>query len=290
MKELLVTKVKHMANIGDLIASLASIKSLYQKTGKKVFYFQQLDVKADYYSGAVHPTKDANGEQVMCNSKMLEMIKPLLLAQEYIFDVEAYTGQAINIDLDVIRQQIFVNLPNGALQSWLMLAYWDLAYDLSTSWIDVPEVDISTCRLSYPNLVTETMPLDLNNLKNMAIVNFTERYRNAHLQYFFLENYQNNLIFSGTEDEYNIFCSRWNLNIPRLIVVDFLQLAAILKKTKFMIGCQSFCWNLAESLKTPRILELCQYATNCQPFYGKDSYGYYHQPAIKYYVDFMFKK
>ncbi|MHA4791091.1 hypothetical protein, partial [Klebsiella pneumoniae] len=76
---------------------------------------------------------------------------------------------------------------------------------------------------------------------------------------------------------------QWQLNIPRLEITNFLELAYALKESRFMLGNQSMNWNLAESLKTPRILEVCQYAQNCQPLIGEDSYGFFHQVGLEYY-------
>jgi hypothetical protein len=253
-----------------------------------VIFVQQINVPADYYSGAVHPTLDESGTMVMCNQKMFDMIKPLLLSQEYIEDMEVYNGQPINVDLDVIRKKIFVNLPFGAIQQWIFMAYPDLSYDLSKSWIDVGEVDISDCYFQYSNLITTYMPID--DLKDMAILNFTERYRSADINYFFLKRHKNNLVFAGTEKEYQIFCDKWELEIPRLIVNNFLQLAYIMKKARFIYSNQSFMWNLAEAMKIPRVVELCQHAPNVQAFIGEHSYGYLHQSGAKYYFELLMKK
>lgn len=283
------SRVKHFANIGDIIASLAGMKAYWQRTQRKIIYCQQLNVPADYYQGAVHPTLDdgGDGKMVMCNKKMFDMIKPLLLSQEYIEDVEVFTGQPINFDLDVIRKKIFVNIPNQAIQQWLFLAYPDLSADLSKSWIDIGDIDISNCSLSHPSILTSTIPIE--NLTDKIIINFTERYRNAHLHYFWLKKYSEQLIFTGTQKEYHIFCTAWDLQMPYLNINNFLELAYILKQAKFFMGNQSFCWNLCESLKIPRLLELCEGAPNCQPFIGEHSYGYYHQKAPEWFFTELMK-
>jgi hypothetical protein len=56
-----------------------------------------------------------------------------------------------------------------------------------------------------------------------------------------------------------------------------------IKSSRFILGNQSFGWNIAEAMKTPRILEVCNYAPNCMPFVGEYSYGYYHQVGAEYY-------
>lgn len=284
------SRVKHFANIGDMIASLAGLKSYYQNTQRKIIYCQQLNVPADYYPGAVHPVLDDRDKttMVMCNQKMFDMVKPLLMSQEYIQDVEVFTGQPINFDLDVIRKKINVNIPHQAIQQWTFMAYPDLAADLSQAWVDIPEVDISNCSLSHPSLLTQTIPIE--DLENKVIVNFTERYRNAHLHYFWLQEFQDKLIFSGTNKEYKLFTEQWQLyNVPYLNINNFLELAYIIKKVKFLLSNQSFQWNLSMAMKTPHLLELCDGAPNCQAFFYKKSLAYLHQAAIKYYFEFLLK-
>lgn len=280
-------RVKHFANIGDIVASLAALKKYYEITGKKIIFCQQLNVPADYYPGATHPTMDDIGNLVMCNQRMFDMIKPLLLAQEYIHDVEVYDKQPINIDLDVIRKKIFVNLPHGAIQQWIFMAYPDMAADLSKSWIETGDVDISGCSLSDLRLVTTTIPIE--DLHNKVILNFTERYRNPHINYFFLQKHQDNLIFAGTDKEHQIFCDKWNFEMPRLIVNNFLELAFIIKKAKFLLSCQSFIWNISAAMITPHVLEICEYAANCQCFFAPHSYGFLHQTGAKYYFEKLIK-
>lgn len=280
--------VKHFCNIGDIISSLPGLKRHYELTNRKAVYCQQLNVPADYYLNAIHPTKDEKGNQVMCNQKMFDMIKPLLEHQPYIESMEVYNGQLISVDFDVVRKERFVNIPHQAIQQWLFLAYPDLACDLSKDWIEVGNIDISDCYLIHPYLATEPAPIE--NLHEKVIVNFTERYRNKIINYFFLRKYQDRLIFSGTENEYLIFCKEWGLEIPRLVVKDFLQLAYIIKRCKFLLCNQSFQWNLSFAMHTPHVLELFEFADNCQCFMYEDSYGFYHQPPVEYFFKKLLTK
>lgn len=264
-------RFKHLANCGDLIASMPAIKKYYELTGKKVIVCQQLNVPAQYPIGSKHPVVDDVGTYVCMNKKMLDMITPLLLSQEYIGGVEEYVGQPVDIDIDVIRQKCFVNMPFGAIQSWVMLAYPDLAYDLSKSWIDVPYVQSAKSN-------------------GKIIINFTDRYRNNIATYFFLKEYQDHLLFAGTEKERKDFCEHWKLDIPALNIDNFNQLAILIKACRFFLGNQSMCWNLAEAMKTPRVLELSLTAPNCMPFIGEDSYGFFHQVAVEHYFKLLFNK
>lgn len=260
-------RFKHFCNPGDLIAALPAMKTYYNETGRKVIVSQQLNVEAQYYPGATHGTTDHTGKMVCMNQAIFDMIKPLITSQEYIADMEEYTGQEVDVDIDVIRKKVFVNLPHGQIQAWTFYAFFDLAYDLSKPWIHLPETD-------HPII---------ESVKDKIILNFTERYRNGHINYHFLRKYIHRLIFAGTEREHLLFCNKWKLDIPHLKIANFLELAYAIKNCSFLLSNQSMCWNLAEAMKTPRILELCEYAANCQPFIGEKSYGFYHQGGVEHY-------
>lgn len=265
-------RAKHFCNPGDAIAALAGLKSYYESMGRKIIFTQQLNVEANYYPGATHGTTNDSGAMVCMNEKIYEMIKPLILSQDYIHDVEIYTGQPdVIIDIDVIRKHTFVNLPHGQIQAWLFYAFPDLAFDLSKPWISLPDDGHQI----------------IGEVKGKIIINFTERYRNGSLTYFFLRKYKHRLIFAGTEREYLLFVNTWKIDMPRLEVNDFLELAYAIKNCQFLLSNQSMCWNIAESMKSPRVLEICEYAPNCMPFVGEKSYGFLHQTGLEHYCDIL---
>lgn len=274
-KELPTTTIKHLANLGDIVAVLPACKKYWSITGRKIRFAQQVNNPAQYYQGAVHPTTDENGTQVCVNNSMFEMMKPLVESQEYIDTFEKYEGQKIDLDFDVIRGKTFVNMPQGMIQSWIFIAYPDLAYDLSKQWVSLPEI--------------RRHPIK-KQVKGKIILNFTERYRNLVIDYYFLKKYMPDLIFAGTEREYFLFCNQWQLTIPRLEIKNFLDYAYALKYCRFVMSNQSLGWNLAQSMHVPRILELCQYAPNCSGFIGEDSYAFFHQVGAEYYFRLLHTK
>lgn len=274
--EELFTTVKHFANIGDVFSTIGAVNKYYSVTGRKVKFCQTINQEAAYYPGAVHPTVDESGRNVCVNINGFEMMKPLIEAQEYIHSFEPYTGQHIDLDFDVIRGKTDVNLPNGLIQSWIVYAYPDLAFDVSKAWIKVSD---------------ETPVNIYKQVKNKIIINFTERYRShSPIDYFFLKNYMPDLIFSGTEKEHWLFCNKWQLTIPRLEINDFLELAHALKASRFLLCNQSMHWNLATAIGTPRVLEVCKWAFNCHPNIGEDNYGGFYQTAIEYYFRLLYNK
>lgn len=262
------TVFKHSVNPGDLVGAMGAIKKYYDVTKRKAVVAQSTNLLAAYYQGATHPTLSERGEMVCCNDAMWDMLKPLVESQYYVHAFEKYTGQKVDIDFDVIRGKTFVNMPHGALASWLPLAFPDLAFDMSKPWI--------TLEGDCPAHIKE-------QVAGKAVLNFTERYRNNLIDYFFLKNYSPDLIFAGTEREHWLFCQKWQLDIPRLQVNDFLELTYALREARFFLGNQSMNWNICEAAKFPRILELCQFAANCQMMVGEDSFGFYHQTGVEYY-------
>lgn len=269
------TRIKHFANLGDIIAVLPAVKKYWEITGRKVIFVQQVNQLAQYYPGATHPTVNSDGQNVCVNDSGFDMIKPLVESQPYIHKMEKYEGQKIDLDFDVIRAKTFVGLPNLMIQSWVMYAFPDLACDLSKPWINLPEV--------------KNHPI-LKQVKSKIILNFTERYRNDLIDYFFLKNYACDLIFAGTEREHWLFCNKWQLTIPRLEVKDFLEYAYAIKYCRFLLGCQSFGYNIAQAIHAPRIVELCRFAPNIQPMIGQDSYGFFHQVGTEYYFRLLYNK
>lgn len=259
---------KHGCNVGDLIASLPGIKQVCETLGQKAIIYQQLNVLAHYYEGATHPVIN-NGQQVCMNQTMFDMVKPLILSQDYIEDFQEYTGQKTTVNLDVIRDKCFVNMPYGMIQSWIMMAYPDMATDLSRPWL--------------LNIAPDPL------LQGKVVLNYTERYRNMMIEYFFLKKYQENLVFAGTDKEHAIFCNKWKLEMPYLKVDNFLDLAQCINGAKFFAGNQSSCWNIANALGKPRILEMCNFAPNCQPFVGEDNFGYLHQGSAEYFFNRLFQ-
>jgi len=252
-------KYKTSSPAGDLISFLAGIKKVWEDTGQKAVIYQRLDVHGGSYDGAIHPFANEEGEPVCMPMQMFDMLRPLLLHQEYVEDYLVYDGGEINVDFDLIRMERYTNQPRGSLNRWYNYVFPQMATDLSKPWLKAPK----------------------SGLKNV-ILNFTQRHRNSFVTYYFLRDYQDKLVFVGLEKEHKLFCKAWNLDFPRLEVKDFLQLATVVQASQFFLGNQSFCFQLAEAMKVPRILEIFPIMPNVIPV-GEHAYDYYHQGGVEYY-------
>lgn len=259
-------KYKTSSPAGDLISFMAGIKKMCEDTGRKAIVYQRLDMPGAGTETSIHPYKNQFDEPVCLNLYSYTMLKPLITSQTYIEDYLIYEGQSdIDVDFDLIRMERYTNQPRGSLNRWFNYVFPQMASDLSKPWLKVRKRE-----------------------NGKIIINFTQRYRNHLITYHFLKEHQDNIVFAGLENERELFCSTWNVDIPRLVVKDFNQLAGEIAGCKFFLGNQSFCFQLAEALKVPRILELFPMMPNVVPI-GEKAYDFYHQGGLEYYFHKLVK-
>lgn len=263
---------------GDLISFLAGIKQTWVETGKKAAIYQRTNVVGVGHAEAIHPYKNEQGEAVQMSETAWKMMQPLLLAQEYISETHEYTGQEVDVDLDTIRMKTFTNQPLGSLNRWFNYAFPGMASDLSVPWLEV-----------YKTGYVRTNRNDCESIVGKIIINHTERYRNHLIHYFFLkQSYESKIIFSGLPHEHERFCKQWQIDVPLLLVDDFYELAMAICGCKVFLGNQSFCFQIAEAMKVPRILEIFPSIPNVIPV-GANGFDFYHQGALEYYLQTLTK-
>lgn len=252
----------HSGNSGDIIGSLPAIREFYRKTGIKPILYLRKNVEAWYYDGAVHPVKNPEtGKNVMLNDAMINMLMPLLKAQPFFEDIRTWTDEPIGCDLDQIRET-YVGMPGLSLNRWYFYVYPDLACDLSKPWLEVPDTDKDLA-------------------KGKIIITRTERYTNPNISYSFLKSYEDELVFSGTMREYNIFCMTYDLNIRKLTITNFLELAQAIKQSRFHITNQTMANQISQGIFHPSILEVCGFAPNCIPI-GENRYDFLAQGGLEW--------
>lgn len=257
------TNFRHTGNIGDVWASIPAMRQFYKTTGTKINLYLEKDLDAQYYEGAVHPTKDDNGKMVMLNAKIIEMMIPLLREQSFINDCKVLEDEEIQVDLAQFRET-FVGLPHFSINRWYFYVYPDLTCDLSGVWLECPDSE-------------------KDYAKGKIIVTRSERYTNPGIDFSFLKPFEDDILFCGTMREYNNFCMGFDLNIKKFHINNFLELAQAIKQCKFHITNQTQAFQLSEGLKIPRILELCASAANCIPI-GENSFDYFKQQGLEYAV------
>jgi len=250
---------------GDFISFLAGVKKMYNDTGRKGVIYHRLNMIGGSYDGSIHPYENENQEPLCFTQYAFEMMKPLVLSQEYIEDYLVFSGQPFEVDFDRVRMEVFTNQPLGSLNRWFNYVFPQMASDLSKSWVNIQDGIV-------------------NNFQDKIVINFTQRHRNTFVNYFFLKEHESKIIFAGLQKERDSFCKEWNLDIPLLQVDNFYELAKAIKSCKFFMGNQSFCFQLAESLKTPRILEIFPRMPNVIPV-GENGFDAYHTDAFIYYFN-----
>lgn len=264
----------HAGNTGDVIAALPAMRQFYRKHGVKPTLYLVRDHPAKYYEGAVHPVKDDNGGYVSLNGDMISKLIPLLSIQPYLKEVkevhindvvfaEAYAETRDGnkyINLSLIRD-VFCNIPKGDIRRWYFMVFPDLTCDLGEQYLHIPDAEKDWA-------------------KNKVIICRTERYTNHMIDYSFLKEYQDDLIFAGTMREYNNFCMANDLEIPKLADTNFLELAQALKQSKGLVSNQTMIFQIAEAMKIPRVVEICAEAPNVIPT-GEQAFDFLVQIGLE---------
>lgn len=268
-----VLSVKHSANAGDLLSIFAGLKQLSKETKQKIIVYQRIDMAGQAHIGAHHPFHNKFDLPVCLNQYMFDLIKPLVLAQQWCDDFIEYSGQSFDLDMDKMRSEMYTPMPNYSINRWINFVYPQMICDISKRWLDVPAIRFDIAA----------------RYSDKIIVNFTKRFRNHYINYFFFKQYENNILFAGLDEEHEMFCGEWKLNVPKLEIANFLELAEIIDSCRLFIGCQSAAFQIAEGLKIKRVLEVFQQMPNVIPM-GANGYEYMHQHAVEYLVSKLYEK
>jgi hypothetical protein len=260
--------VKHSGNVGDLLYALPAIKQLAFLMDEKVTVLLKLNVEAHYSPGNdVHPVKDKDGKHVMLNANMFELVKPLLMAQDYIKTVKKWKeGDNVDVDLDLFRLPRQINTSAGHISRWYFYHHPQLSTDLSTASIQIQNIQ--------------------EDLLDKIIISRSQRYHNANMDYSVLKPIEDKIMFIGVDEEYEEFKTKFGLNVERLIIKDFLHMAECIASCKFFIGNQSSPFAVAEQLKIPRIVEVYPIAPNVIPTGGL-GFDAYATPNLVYHVNML---
>jgi len=243
----------HSGHIGDIINCLPVIKKISENHKCNLF------IKLDKKIGSHYP--DHPSGEYFIREKQYKLLLPLLKKQNYLSEIQIYSGEHIDIDFDLIR-----DLP-------INLLFDNSRYAFITSGVQI--------NLSEPFINIEEHP----EIKNRIVILRSLRYQNHFISYKFLENFPNP-IFVGTKKEFDEL--KKNLkNLEFYECKDFLEMAMIIKSCKLFIGNSSLGIDLAESLKVPRLLEACPYFPARQ-IHGENGYDFYFQPHFEKYFKVLF--
>ena len=230
----------HSGRLGDLIYSLATIKEL-SKTHKCRLYIQVEKPKIGPHDSS---------RKTFIDKRCGDLILPLLRNQDFLETVNIYKDEKIDINLDLFR-----DIPiNHSFYS--------------SRWFS----HICGININVENTFLSVKPHDL--IKNKIIVGRSPRYRNAYINYKFLKNTKN-LLCIGLKDEFQDTKEDVN-NLEFHECKDFLEMAEIIKASKFFIGNMSLQYIISEALKVPRLLEASPDYPVAFPA-GPNAFDAYHQ-------------
>ena len=232
----------HSGHLGDLIYSLPLVKKI-SKTHKCNF-FVKTNVKTNVQNYN-HPFGD-----VFVNNRAANMLIPLLKNQKYLQSVSIFKNEQIDIDLNFFRK-IPINFFFHSSRWYSHLTGFH--FDMSEPSLEVKKH---------------------NKINNKIIIVRSKRYRNKFINYDFLKN-EKNIFCIGLIDEFKDL----KKNIKYLNYYDckdFLEMAEIIKSSKFFIGNLSFAYSIAEQLKIPRLLEASPDFPVAFPI-GGNGKDFYHQ-------------
>lgn len=267
-----IVTILHSFPAGDALSILPGLKQVSKDSGCKWIIYQQVNKPYGMYGAYLnckYSIFDDGGEPVMMNTAVFQVLKPLLLAQDYIEDFKEWDGEPVDFNMDLMREQP-TTMPGGSINRWAAYIWPDMATDLSLPWLTVPSL------------------LDIRT-EGKILINRTERYNNILISYNFLKQYGDKVMFVGLPNEHEIFCKQNKLDIPRLEAADYLEIAMALKSCKVYIGGQSSIFQVAEGMKIPRILEVCNSIPNVIGS-GPGFYDFLTQRALEYYVNKLYNQ
>lgn len=234
---------KHSGNSGDLIYSLPCLK-YHAKDNAKLYV--AVDVPGQYGNN-YHPMGN-----VMINTAMFDMLKPLLNFQPYIKEVAKWDGTTPDYDLDRFRTA-GLDLSKGDIIRWYNHVY-PFEADLTQPWIK-------------PSAI-------LPQYANKIVMVHSHRYHSPLINYMFMQKYQNDIIFLGVKKEHEDFCNKY-FDVEFKAVDDFLDMANIIASGKLFVGNQTFGYSLAEAMKVNRLLEASPQAHNVHPHGLNSNFAFY---------------
>lgn len=239
---------KHSGHIGDIIYAIPAMKALAK--GKKINLYMHLNQVGVYSSKMKHP----NGAAKL-TARSVELMRPLLLQQPQFSKVEAFDGQTIHYDLDLIHSYP-LDLKMGSITHWYFWTF-GISGDTYNPWLTVtPDT----------------------RFKDAIVVLRSQRYRTPGIDYSFLKQYPR-VVFIGLPVEFDDM-KQAVPHLEKAESADFLEMARIIAGSRLFIGNQSFAYSLAEALKVKRVLEIYPVCPHVIAD-GPNGYGTPYQPQFE---------
>ena len=251
----------HVGNLGDVLFGCLFLKAYWLKSGKKIKLHLQTDVPTEYC--VEHPLKNIHMDTLGA-----KQLLPLLLAQPYLSEVTYGPSKPEHIALDLnLFRELPINLCTGLIQGWQQLC--------TDIWLNVFE----------PWITAENLP----EYRETIVISRTARLRSDYIDYRFLNEFSERILFIGLPQECERFKNETQINCTYLTVDNFLLLAGIIHSCHLFIGNQGFLYTIAESLKSPRVLESNLIAPNNYPLSSNGRIALFQEP-FEHFVKEMIKR
>jgi hypothetical protein len=245
----------HSGHIGDIVNILPILKEISKTHKCDLFIELDLPVPIHYDN---HPAG-----KFFLNKRIYQMLYPLLKKQPYINNIDIFKSQHIDINFNLIRE-LPINLLFDNNRYGFHIA--GVQVDLSKKYLEVQ---------------------DHSTMKGQITICRSARYQNNLISYSFLENFENTY-YIGTFNEYKDLKIEIK-NLKYYECKDFLDMAMIIKNSKVHIGNSTLGIDIAEGLKSPRLLEASPYFPARQ-VHGENGYDFYFQSHFEKYFDILFNK
>lgn len=243
----------HSGHIGDIINILPIIKEISKTHKCNLFIELDLPVPIHYNN---HPAG-----KFFLNKRIYNMLYPLLEKQPYINCIKIFNKENIDINFNIIRE-LPINLLFDNNRYGFHVA--GVQVDLSKKYLDVHD---------HPTM------------KNKITICRSLRYQNNLISYNFLEKFES-AYYIGTLEEYKNLKSEIK-NLKYYECKDFLEMAMIIQNSKIHIGNSTLGIDIAEGLKSPRLLEASPYFPARQ-IHGNRGYDFYFQAHFEKYFDILY--
>jgi len=215
---------KHSGDMGDIIFSLPAIRAL----GGGVLY---LDPKG----GDGNPLmKWADKTRTRLTAASIDSLKPLLLLQPYITDVQYWEGQPIDFDLDLFRCHV---RKHNNLSDCHLAVFGLPNSERDTAWLTVPE------------------PIRVEG-KTICISRTVRCHGNHGFWELSMPLLKPISIFLGLPKEHEIFVYTFGHDLPYHPTKDVLELARVIAGMEQFVGNQCLQHALAEGMKKNLINEV----------------------------------
>ncbi len=255
-----ISAFKNCFNAGDLLAAIPVMKESYIQTGKKVVIYCWLNKQMTYPDPSWKHPIIHDGEQVSMNERMFNFLRPLFLEQPFVEDMLVWKGEPIDYDLDKLKES-FLIMPYGSLNRWLFYILPEFSCDISKRWLE--------CTVKYDE-----------RINNKICITRTCRWRNHLINYFFLKEYRDELLFLGLPEEAQEFASEWGFDIDCYIGDNAADISSVLYQSRFFISNQTMTYQIAEGMKIRRILERFPPLPHVIPE-GADGYDFADQKGLE---------